>query len=177
LVEIFWNGRGGQGAFTAAKLLGAAYSLKRDDTYALAFPAFGPERRGAPMKAFTKLDNSPISDRSEIKNSDFIVYLDDSLYSKDAVSYLKDGGRIIINSVKNYEDERILAIDANAIAMRILKQPITNTVMLGVIASLFADIEAKDIQNTISLLMPPKIQAMNNEAVIATIEFLASRGI
>ena len=48
--EILWLGRGGQGAFTAAKLLGAAYTAADDARYALAFPSFGPERRGAPVR-------------------------------------------------------------------------------------------------------------------------------
>ncbi|MDE7136974.1 MAG: 2-oxoacid:acceptor oxidoreductase family protein, partial [Ruminococcus sp.] len=65
MIEIIWYGRGGQGAFTAAKLLGAAYTLKDDSYYSIAFPSFGPERRGAPVRAFTKLDRKPISDRSE----------------------------------------------------------------------------------------------------------------
>ena len=55
MTEILWHGRGGQGAFTAAKVLGAAYSL--NGNYGLAFPSFGPERRGAPILAFTKLDS------------------------------------------------------------------------------------------------------------------------
>ena len=60
--EILWLGRGGQGAFTAARLLGAAYTIADDDKYALAFPSFGPERRGAPVRAFTKLDSEPVAD-------------------------------------------------------------------------------------------------------------------
>jgi pyruvate ferredoxin oxidoreductase gamma subunit len=177
LVEISWNGRGGQGAFTAAKLLGAAYSLKSDNTYALAFPAFGPERRGAPVKAFTKLHDTPISDRSEIKNSDFIIYLDDSLYDENAPLQLKESGRIIINSVKNYNNKKIISIDANAIAAKILGQPITNTVMLGALAALFRGITIDDIQNAISLFLPAKIQDKNKEAVRAAAELLQAKGI
>ena len=58
MIEVLWHGRGGQGAFTAARLLGAAGSLE-PGRYGLAFPSFGPERRGAPMRAFTKLDTLP----------------------------------------------------------------------------------------------------------------------
>ena len=49
MTEILWHGRGGQGAFTAAKLLGAAYSIEETNHFALSFPSFGPERRGAPI--------------------------------------------------------------------------------------------------------------------------------
>ena len=70
--EIIWLGRGGQGAFTAAKLLGAAFTVN-DNKYALAFPSFGPERRGAPVRAFTKLDTKPVVDRSQTEKADYIV--------------------------------------------------------------------------------------------------------
>ena len=63
--EILGLGRGGQGAFTAAKLFGAAYTATDDAHYALSFPSFGPERRGAPVRAFTKLDEKPVLDRSQ----------------------------------------------------------------------------------------------------------------
>lgn len=55
MLEFIWHARGGQGAFTAARCLGAAAALSAG-AYALAFPTFGPERRGAPMRAFTKID-------------------------------------------------------------------------------------------------------------------------
>jgi pyruvate ferredoxin oxidoreductase gamma subunit len=75
MTQILWKGRGGQGAFTAARLLGAAWVLKGG--YALAFPSFGPERRGAPVRAFTRLDDHPVVDRSEITAPDFTVDLTD----------------------------------------------------------------------------------------------------
>jgi pyruvate ferredoxin oxidoreductase gamma subunit len=71
MIQILWKGRGGQGAFTAARLLGSAWVKKGG--YALVFPSFGPERRGAPVKAFTKLDEKAIVDRSEINNADYII--------------------------------------------------------------------------------------------------------
>ena len=58
MIDVLWHGRGGQGAFTAAKLLGAAYAVR--GSYSIAFPSFGPERRGAPVRAFTKLDSCRI---------------------------------------------------------------------------------------------------------------------
>ncbi|MDR1891651.1 MAG: 2-oxoacid:acceptor oxidoreductase family protein [Oscillospiraceae bacterium] len=73
MIQVLWKGRGGQGAFTAARLLGAAWVLKGG--YALAFPSFGPERRGAPVRAFTKLDDNPVVDRSEITAPDFTLDL------------------------------------------------------------------------------------------------------
>ena len=115
MTEIIWYGRGGQGAFTAAKLLGAAYALKGDSYYSLAFPSFGPERRGAPVKAFTKLDAKPILDRSETEKADYIVILDETLYSDLLKNLLKPNGRIsgivttddLNNAIEAYMPERI----------------------------------------------------------------------
>ena len=91
MTEILWHGRGGQGAFTAARLLGDAYSLK-DNAYALAFPSFGPERRGAPIRAFTKLDQKPIGNRSEITKSNYSIFLDDTLFNAKSFRELKHNG-------------------------------------------------------------------------------------
>lgn len=70
MIEIRWHGRGGQGAFTAARLLGLAAAVE-GGKYALAFPSFGPERRGAPVLGFTKIDDKPIRNRSQIKHCDW----------------------------------------------------------------------------------------------------------
>ncbi|MEE0842887.1 MAG: 2-oxoacid:acceptor oxidoreductase family protein, partial [Ruminococcus sp.] len=99
MTEILWHGRGGQGAFTAARLLGDAYSLK-DNAYALAFPSFGPERRGAPIRAFTKLDQKPIGNRSEITKSNYSMFLDDTLFNAKSFRELKQNGKILLNTKK-----------------------------------------------------------------------------
>ena len=71
--EITWYGRGGQGAFTASRVLGASAIYKGFKS--LAFPSFGPERRGAPIRAFTKISDKRIVDRSIIKKNDYIIVL------------------------------------------------------------------------------------------------------
>ena len=134
MLEIRWHGRGGQGAFTAAKILGASASLY-EDKYALAFPSFGPERRGAPIQAFTKIDDKKIINRSEIKKCDYIIFLDETLFNFAVLADLKDGGKIILNTAhsekyKEYIDT-IVTVDANALANEILKRTITNTAMIG----------------------------------------------
>ncbi len=133
MIEIRWHGRGGQGGFTAAKLLGASISLY-GDRYALSFPSFGPERRGAPVLAYTKIDNQKILDRSEITKCDYIVILDESLFNESFLYHLKPDGRIIINSndVSKYKNNpSVFAIDATSLSLEILEKPITNTAMLG----------------------------------------------
>ena len=133
--EVLWHGRGGQGAFTAARLLGAAAS-SAEGTFALAFPSFGPERRGAPMRAFTKMDRAPIGDRSAVRKADYVVYLDETLLGPLWAEELKPTGLVLVNSAKDFEDARILSIDANGISADILGRPIPNTVFLGAVAAL-----------------------------------------
>jgi len=77
MVEIRFHGRGGQGAVTAASVLARAAGF--DDKYAQGFPAFGVERRGAPVKAFCRISDKPINTRSQIYSPDIIIVLDQSL--------------------------------------------------------------------------------------------------
>ncbi|MDD6798191.1 MAG: 2-oxoacid:acceptor oxidoreductase family protein [Clostridia bacterium] len=170
MIEILWHGRGGQGAFTAARLLGAAYALKGDDSYALAFPSFGPERRGAPIRAFTKLDNKPIGNRSEVTSADYSIFLDDTLFTDAAFAELKDNGKILLNTKQHIDDDRVITIDGEKIAAEILKLPITNTIMLGAFAAVFDGISLDDIEKSICLNMPEKLQAKNIAAVKAAAE-------
>lgn len=174
MTEILWHGRGGQGAFTAARLLGAAYALKSDDSYALAFPSFGPERRGAPIRAFTKLDQKPIGNRSEVTVADYSIFLDDTLFSDAAFAELKPGGKVLLNTKKHIDDERVITLDGDKIAAEILKLPITNTIMLGAFTAVFDGISLEDIEKAIRLTMPEKLQEKNIAAVKAAAEEVRS---
>ena len=166
MIEVLWHGRGGQGAFTAARLLGAAASLA-DGRYALAFPSFGPERRGAPMRAFTKLSDAPIGDRSAITQADYVIYLDDTLLGEGWEDELKPGGVVLINSVQTFDDNRILAIDADGISADILGRPIPNTVFLGALSALCDQLKREDVQEAIRQYMPEKLHAKNSAIVDA----------
>lgn len=173
MTEILWHGRGGQGAFTAARLLGAAYTLQNDDSYALAFPSFGPERRGAPIRAFTKLDNKPIGNRSEVAKADYSIFLDDTLFSEEAFAELKPNGKILLNTKHTIKDERVIILDGDALAAEILKLPVTNTIMLGAFAAVFDGISLEHIEESIRQNMPEKLQEKNIAAVRAAAEAVA----
>ncbi len=169
MYEIIWLGRGGQGAFTAAKLLGAAYTLN-DDSYALAFPSFGPERRGAPVRAFTKLDTRPVVDRSQTEKADYIVILDDTLYSPQLRELLRDGGKIIINSRKDIDEA--LTCDGEKIAEE-FRLPTVNTVMLGVLVGVSGVVTAENAAEAIKGYMPQKIQERNLNALLRAVREVA----
>lgn len=168
MMEIIWYGRGGQGAFTAAKLLGAAYALKGDSCYSLAFPSFGPERRGAPVRAFTKLDAKPILDRSETEKADYIVILDETLYSDSLKNLLKVNGRIIVNTKHKISDE-IYSFDGSLISDS-LHLPTVNTVMIGAISEISRIVTTENLNYAIELCMPVCIQDKNKKAIAAVKE-------
>lgn len=167
--EIIWLGRGGQGAFTAAKLLGAAYTVN-DNKFALAFPSFGPERRGAPVRAFTKLDTKPVADRSQTEKADYIVILDDTLYSPQLRELLKSTGTIIVNSKNDIDGA--LTFDADSIAAE-FRLPTANTVMFGLLVGLSGIVSAENAVEAIKGYMPQKIQERNISALLKAVEEVA----
>lgn len=141
LVEIRWHGRGGQGAVTSTELL--AKAAIDEGKYAQAFPAFGAERRGAPVQAFDRISSSqPIRIRAEVTDPDVVVVLDSSLLPiVNITSGLKEKGTLIINTgrtIGDMESEfgnrwRLAVIDATRIARELLGVPIVNTTMLGAV--------------------------------------------
>ena len=100
LIEIRWHGRGGQGAKTASLLLAdAAFNTGK---YIQGFPEYGPERMGAPITAYNRISNSPITIHSNIYEPDYVVVVDDTLLeSVDVASGLKETGAIVINTTKS----------------------------------------------------------------------------
>lgn len=152
--DILWYGRGGQGAFSAAKLLGAAYAHSAASRHALAFPSFGPERRGAPVRAYTKLSSAPINDRSAVVRPDHIVCLDETLAGDLDTGSLKEGGSFIcVNS------------QIEELCTRVLGRPIVNTALLALLVAELGWLSAEDLAYGIEQTMPARIREANCELV------------
>ncbi len=143
MIEIRFHGRGGQGAVIASKVLAAA--AFKEGKYVQAFPSFGVERRGAPVMAFTRIDDKPIRIRCQIYEPDHIVVLDPTLLEAiDVTAGLKEGGWVIINSEREPgafnlpKGFRVATVDANSIAIKYKlgpkTAPIVNTAILGALA-------------------------------------------
>jgi len=143
MIEVRFHGRGGQGAQVASKVLAVAFF--HEGFYVQSFPAFGVERRGAPVMAFLRVDKQPIQLRVNIYEPDHIVVLDPTLVGAvDVTSGLKKGGWIIINSshppetFDHLRDFRTATVDATSIAIRnglgSRTNPIVNTAILGAFA-------------------------------------------
>lgn len=144
MLELRIHGRGGQGAVVASKVLAAA--LFREGRGVQSFPAFGVERRGAPVTAFLRLSDEPILLRCEVTDPDYVIVLDPTLVEAvDVTAGLKPGGTILINSARAPESYgelarrfRVATVDAGAIAashgLGSRTQPIVNTAILGAFA-------------------------------------------
>jgi pyruvate ferredoxin oxidoreductase gamma subunit/2-oxoisovalerate ferredoxin oxidoreductase gamma subunit len=159
LVEIVFHGRGGQGAVTAANLLVAA-ALNDGNKGVQAFPFFGAERRGAPVRAFARISEDEIHLRSEIYEPDIVIVLDESIMDiVDVLKGLKENGKILINTRTNPKDFdfskqfNVATVDATGIALKheilVGGIPVVNTPILGSIPKLLDRVTLKSIQETI----------------------------
>lgn len=148
LREIRIHGRGGQGAVTAAQLL--AHAAYIEGKHVQAFPVFGAERRGAPVKAFVRISDSPILIHSQIYNPDYVIVLDPQIYRiMDVTEGLKKDGIVVLNTTKHPSDVRlgnyrVATVDATSIALElglcVAGQPIVNTSMVGAFAGATGEI-------------------------------------
>lgn len=165
MLEIRIHGRGGQGGVIASKVL--AEALFREGWDVQAFPAFGVERRGAPVTAFVRADLKPIRLRCQIEHPDALVILDPTLLSDLAtLAGLKADGWIVINT--DLEPValpiplafRVAAVDASGIALRhglgSASAPIVNTAILGAFARATGTISLPALRTAIAAAVPAK---------------------
>jgi len=167
MIEIRIHGRGGQGAVIASQILAAA--AFREEMYVQAFPAFGSERRGAPVRAFLRLDRSPVLVRSEIYRPDGIIILDQGLIAlglDDVFAGLKPGGWLLINSPRDPSEFAeltgfaVATVDGSAIGRRhnlgSAAAPIVNTAMAGAFVSLTGIASLDNLAQAVRSAVPVK---------------------
>lgn len=155
MLEIRWHARAGQGAKTASYLL--AETALEAGKYIQAFPEYGPERTGAPMKAFTRISEKPIRIHSQVYNPDIVVVLDKSLIGKvNILEGVPSDGVIIVNTTQGPEeirkqlgisDRKIYTVDATGISLATLGRPIPNTPMLGALIKVVPIISLEEVLN------------------------------
>jgi len=165
MIEIRIHGRGGQGAVVASAVLASA--LFYDGRYVQAFPAFGVERRGAPVMAFTRWDYKPIRIRTNVYRPDHVIVLDWTLILEgvDVATGLKENGWILINSsrdleVKDFSKYKIAIVDASAIAVRYKlgtpTAPVVNTAILGAFSKITGMVTIGSVIRAIRENVPDK---------------------
>ncbi|MHB0876872.1 MAG: 2-oxoacid:acceptor oxidoreductase family protein [Anaerolineae bacterium] len=179
LTEIRWHGRAGQGLVTAAKLLGE--TALGTGQYFQAFPDYGPERMGAPIRAYTRISPGPISIHSQIENPDVVLVLDPTLLDLvNVVEGIREDGKLLVNTEQNAAEirtklglvgskVRVFTVDASRIAIDTLGREITNTPMLGAFAratGIFPlDSIIHDVRKNFGKKLRPEIVEANVKAV------------
>src|SRR3989338_8786448 len=129
MVEVCWHGRGGQGAKTASQFLGEA--ALETGKYIQAFPEYGPERAGAPMRAYTRISDEPIYIHSSVTDPDVVVVIDPTLLGYvDVTEGLSDKGILLVSTeqspaeirkLTNFTKGKVGTVDASRIALETLK--------------------------------------------------------
>lgn len=156
--EIRFHGRAGQGILTASRLFAQAAIM--DGKYAQAFPDFGPERLGAPVQAFARIDDKPIEIRSQVYTPNAVTVFEDSLLSKVPVTRgMVKKGQLVVNSkvelstdVRKMGEEAgvsVYIVDADRIAMDLLGSPTVSTIMLGALANASGFVTADSLESAV----------------------------
>jgi pyruvate ferredoxin oxidoreductase gamma subunit len=141
MIEIRWHGRGGQGAVTAAKIL--AEAALGEGRHIQAFPEYGAERRGAPVRSFTRISDTPIVIHSPIESPQAVAVLDSTLLDAvDVTEGLPQDGVLVVNTQDspadvrkklNLKGRKVFTVDATQISIDCLGKPIPNAPMIGAI--------------------------------------------
>jgi len=180
LYEIRWHGRGGQGAITAAKIVAQA-AFREGYRGITAAPAFGAERRGAPVSASTRISPEPIMVLSQVENPDVVVVLDDTLLKHDGVlDGLGKGGWLIVNSRQEPEqlnchgEFNIATADATTICrdlgLIVTGLTIVNTAILGAFVRATGLLNIESIEQVIRERFPKADIDINLAAITKTYE-------
>lgn len=175
-MEICWHGRGGQGLVTANEIL--AETAIAAGKYVKAFPEFGPERMGAPIRGFTRISENPIRVHSQVYEPDIVVIMDGTLVGKvDVARGIKKDSVILANyagSPKELQDALSVdaechTLDAIKISIEEIGKPMVNTVMLGALIKVRGlvpyDMLEDQITNKFSGKLPDKVIVKNLSAL------------
>jgi 2-oxoacid:acceptor oxidoreductase gamma subunit (pyruvate/2-ketoisovalerate family) len=171
LYEIRFHGRGGQGAWTASLLLAQAGLLEGKQIQS--FPAFGPERAGAPMTAYTRISDKPIQIHSSVYEPDMAVVLDPTLLGPDVTEGLKPSSKVVVNTTETSAavkkklgvDNETWVVDATGMAMKIMGANITNTAVLGAVVKASGAVKLDSVLTVVKERFQGKIKDQNLEAV------------
>ncbi|MEM2791001.1 MAG: 2-oxoacid:acceptor oxidoreductase family protein [Thermofilaceae archaeon] len=175
LYEVRWHGRGGQGVVTASDILARAAIL--EGKFAYHAPEFGPERRGAPVRAFTRISDEVIEQHFGIYRPDAVVVIDPTLQLNPDIVLegVKEGALLVLNA-KKVEEEllkrakslnlAVWTVDAYSVALEIFGRPLYNTPMLGAFVKASGIVRLDSILEIVKdRFKEPVIAARNIEAI------------
>ncbi|MEA1923066.1 MAG: 2-oxoacid:acceptor oxidoreductase family protein [Pseudomonadota bacterium] len=187
--EIRFHGRGGQGAVIASRIL--AQALFFEGRYAQSFPTFGAERRGAPVAAFVRADETFINIRSRVTKPDYVVVMAARLIDTVPVTDgLKPGGILLINSDQPPEtfnlepttgsekpSYQVITVNLNRIALKYGLgneiMPLINAPVLGALAKVSGLVKPESLIQALPYYLPARL-ADNEKALLEAYETVAT---
>ncbi len=167
-IEIRWHGRAGQGVVTAGELLAEAAMV--EGKYFQAFPDYGAERMGAPVKSYTRISSQPIDFHNQITEPDVVVVVNPNLIGPvDVVEGLSGQGTILVNSPLTPAEMRtklgldgrpvhVWTVDATRIGMETLRRDIPSTIMLGAIIRAVGLVKMETLMHLVEETLGAKLQ-------------------
>lgn len=170
MIEVRIHGRGGQGNVVAAYLLATA--AFEEGRYGQAFPAFGAERRGAPVTAFVRIADAPIRRRCEVLRPAFLIIQDEALLKVPGVlDGLQTGGGILVNSSSTAEalsaehGRDMLSLPAAVLAQEVLGRPVPNTALLAAFLTLTGMLPREALVKALAERFRGKVLEKNTELI------------
>ena len=178
MFQVRIHGRGGQGVVSASQMMSiAAFHQGR---YSQSFPSFGSERMGAPVTAYVRIDTKEIELREPVLDPDLLIVQDATLFNAiDVFSGLKPDGYVLINSSKGVDeleigeavddlpDGHVVTVPATELALKHLRRPTPNTVLLGAFAAMGDMLGLDGVEQAILEKFPGKVGEMNVAAAKA----------
>ncbi len=180
MVEIRWHGRGGQGAKTAAIFLAEAV-LDRGK-YSQGFPEYGPERRGAPMRGYTRIADEPIRRHCGIESPDIVIILDPTLLESAAAGVTagsRDDTVYLVNTAEQPANIRrrlglangkVFTVDATQIALDCFGRSIPNMPMVGALLAATQLLPLDDMKSSLSERFKSKFSQAVIDGNLAAVE-------
>ncbi len=166
MIELKFFGRAGQGAKTAAEML--ADSALDEGKFIQSFPEYGPEREGAPVKAFVRIDERPVRLHCQVKSPDIALVIDYTLLDcLNVIEGLKEDGTLIVNTAKSPEEVRkftgfkgkVWTVDGTKISNELFGRNFPNMPILGALVRASGIVKIESLNNQILCVFLAKIGA------------------
>ena len=180
MVEIRWHARGGQGAKTAAMFLAEAVLVK--GKFGQGFPEYGPERRGAPMRGYTRISDTPIRRHCMIENPGIVIILDPSLMDSAAAGCSAGTDKntvFLVNTTESITDTRnklgvkgatVHTVDATGIALDTIGRPIPNMPMIGALLAVDDMLSLEELKGALVSQLSSKFSQVVIDGNLAAVE-------
>ena len=178
ITEFRWHGRGGQGVVTSNQMLGKA--ALAEGNYIQAFPEFGPERTGAPVRAFLRISKAPIQVYAQVYHPDVVVCIDPTLLEVvNPTEGLKPDGILVLNTESEpkairdkfgFKGGKVVTVDASTIAMDVMGRPFYNMPTMAAAVSATGIVKVDTVVNEVLNRYPGKVGALNKTAIERAIE-------